>query len=174
MGKATEGDPRGFRDRFLELVFDPLMHMFLWRPAGGWGLFALIILLLAGGYQVTPGREWVDLGWPVGVYYGIAAAAGALVGFLGGQRRALAAVAGAVVAAGSLAAVGLLFWTVPQIPPKLVWAWVNVVALAVGLLPGVCLYAVVDRLLGGGTADASKAEARLERRRRERGLPPQG
>lgn len=170
--EPARDDPRpDFRDRLLELVTDPVMHLFLWRAAGAWGLFVLVIALFAGGYQITPGREWVDLGLPLAVYYGVAGIAGALVGFLGGRRRFLALLAGAVAAVGSLAVIGLLFQCVPAVPMNRVWAWVSVIALGVGLLPGVLLYAVVDWLLGKGAPDTAKAEARLQRRRQERGLP---
>jgi hypothetical protein len=80
--------------------------------------------------------------------------------------------AGAVAAVGSFAAVGIILRYVPQFPlMERLWVGVNVVGLALGLLPGVGLYAVVDHLLKRPDAEVvAKAEARLRRRRRARGF----
>jgi hypothetical protein len=172
-GTSAKATPPSFRDRLLELAFDPLFNLFFWRAGaiGGAGIFVLIILLGAGAYQVTPGREFHDFGWPREVYFVIVGAVGGLLGLLNGQRRFVGLLAGSVAAVGSLWAVGLLFEYVPQIPARRIWVWVNVIALAVGLIPGVALYAVLDRCLSRRSGEDAKARARLQRRRQEHGLP---
>lgn len=132
-------------DRLLELTVGPFFDLFCWRRH--WGFFVLMILLIVGGYQMIPGREFFDLGWPNTVYFVIVGAAGALVGMLSAKRPVMGLPAGAVAAVGSLGAIALLFEYVPQIPTTRVWAWVNVVALAIGLLPGIALYGVVNQSL---------------------------
>jgi hypothetical protein len=172
-GTSAKNTPPSFRDRLLELAFDPLFNLFFWR-AGGigfWGIVVLVILLLVGAYQVTPGHEFYNFGWPREVYFVIVGAVGGLLGLLNGQRRFVGLLAGTVAAVGALWAVGLLFEYVPQIPARRIWAWLNVIALAVGLLPGVALYAVLDRCLPQSSKEDAKARARLQRRRQEHGLP---
>ena len=65
-GNSARDTPPSFRDRLLELAFDPLFNLFFWRAGGlGFGgVFVLVILLFVGAYQVTPGREMYDFGWP--------------------------------------------------------------------------------------------------------------
>ncbi|MBY0524060.1 MAG: hypothetical protein K2R98_11710 [Gemmataceae bacterium] len=173
MSNAPNNDRIGFRDRFAELLVEPFLRLFAWRQMGIWGFFVLAVLLLFGRHQVTPGREWVHLDWPAGVYYGLITAAGAVAGFLGGERRWLASTAGAVAAVGAFAAVAVILHNVPQLPlVDRLWIWVNVIALAVGLVPGVGLYWVADHLLTRPTAEVAEAKhkARLRRRRQARGL----
>lgn len=128
-------------------AFIPFAHMFFARRAGGWGFFALLALLFVLGYQITPGREWVNLGWSVEVYYLVAGAVGAIAGFLGGQRRSVAAVAVAITGVASLWLIGLSHQWLPKFLLNQVVGWVGVVTIAIGLVPGVLLYAVCDRLL---------------------------
>jgi hypothetical protein len=176
-GNSARDTPPSFRDRLLELAFDPLFNLFFWRASrlGFGAVFVLVILLAAGAYQITPGRKFHDFGWPREVYFVIVGAAGGMVGLLNAQRRLVGLLAGTVAAVGSLWALALLFEHVPQIPARRIWAWVNVIALAVGLIPGVVLYAVLDRCLAQPSGEAeAKARARLRRRRQEHGLPADG
>ena len=158
----------GWFDRGVMLTFLPFVKMSAWRAGGLWGVAALVVLLIFGRHQITPGREWVNLGWPVGVYYAIVAVAGATVGFSFGERRGLGMVGTMISAVSSFAVGGLLLHFLPQ-PPVLVnwWAWINVVGLAIGFLPGVILYGLADHLLERSNEAAAKlkADARLQRRR---------
>lgn len=135
------------RDRLLVGASLPLLHLFFWKSSGIWGFFALVILLFVTAYQVAPGHELVKLTWRVEVYYVMVGVAGAIVGLLGGQRRVIAIVCGAVAAIASLWLIGLTHEHLPQFLPNRVWGWIGIVVLAVGLIPGVLLYAVCDWLL---------------------------
>jgi hypothetical protein len=172
-GTPKTGASPSFWDRLLGLAFDPLFNMFFWRGPriAFWGILSLVILLVVGGYQVTPGREFYDFGWPREAYFVLVGAVGGILGLVNGQRRLVGLLAGAVTAVGSLGAVALLFEYVPHIPVKRIWAWVNVIALAVGLIPGVALYALLDWCLARPSGEDAKARARLQRRRQEHGLP---
>jgi hypothetical protein len=121
--------------------------MFFWRTGGVWGLVALGLLLFFTGYQVVPGREWVQLAWPVGVYYAAIGAAGAIAGFLGGQRRIVASVCGALAGIASLGLIGFAYQHLPQALPDRIVGVIGLVALVVGLIPGVLAYELCDRFL---------------------------
>lgn len=132
---------------FTDLFFRPLFELFVMGPAGAWGFGGLVVLLTISGYQATPGHEFIHLGWPKSVYFLIAGAAGATVGAINARRRLPGMVAGAVAALGALWAIAFLFEHVPEIPANRIWAWVSVIALAFGIVPGLVMYGLFDRFL---------------------------
>jgi hypothetical protein len=116
--------------------------MFLHRPKGAISFLIFISALILSGFQLAPGWEMFHLGWDPSIYYCVVGVCGVINGLLAAERRLVGMIANPIAGLGSLWLLGVVLSFLPAIP-KLVL----VLVLVIGLLPGIIVYWVLDRLL---------------------------
>ena len=117
------------------------------------GVFAGITCFAS--FESVPGWGW--FGWDVEYSFWLALAGltGLVAGFLSAERRLAGAIALGICGVGGVAATSTLLWWLPRIP-----FFLFVLAIAIGFLPGIAFYWIVEQLLGRRYASEKECNGR--------------